>query len=306
MLKRRCDLLFFLLLLLAKSIPGQPYDLFPLSIGNRFVYEYTSFDTTYWVGTFDHSQTDSGVVVYTVDDSSLVDDYTVEWSISQIVDIQRYNKQALDWGIDSTYWVRDTVQLKLTESQLGWHQITCNAEELNDSLSISMNNEIRIWQFLDWQKVDRFSDHFEDSLITRRDSLLFRHKTGLFKRSDYFMQETHHTGPIGFRARLVDCVVGVKSGPSPDRPADHDQVINYPNPFNGSTRIEFDLMRPANVDLSVFNIRGEAVYWEAFGILPPGKQDIILNCQHLPGGLYFVRLVLNDHYILRNKFLILK
>jgi hypothetical protein len=34
---------------------------------------------------------------------------------------------------------------------------------------------------------------------------------------------------------------------------------NYPNPFNGSTRIRFTLARPADVQITILNVRGQRV-----------------------------------------------
>jgi hypothetical protein len=229
---KKTHLLILIFPILTESIHGQQYDLFPLNIGNEFIYEYSAYDTTYWVGMLDHIQIDSGEVVFTVNDSSLIGDNKIEWSISQIVNIQRYNKQETFWEIDSIYMVRDTIFLKLYESRLGRHKITCDAKELNDTLSISMNREIRIWQFLDYREIYRYSNNFEDSIITNRDSLLFRHKTGLFKRYDYFFQETHHSGPIGFNAKLKEYFVSVKNRRPLDIVKDYENVKNYPNPFN--------------------------------------------------------------------------
>ncbi len=92
---------------------------------------------------------------------------------------------------------------------------------------------------------------------------------------------------------IIDRVLGVDV---------HDELLptefalyqNYPNPFNNSTVIQFDLPRASEVQLTIYNIIGQALcqrtrYYEA------GRQEFVWDGrsgsgEDVAGGVYFYRL----------------
>jgi hypothetical protein len=69
----------------------------------------------------------------------------------------------------------------------------------------------------------------------------------------------------------------------------------HPNPFNPSTRIEFELPRRGMAELAVFNVRGEKVAVLANGVLDGGSQfrtwnGLDLNGESVSSGVYYIRL----------------
>ncbi|GJQ31679.1 MAG: hypothetical protein HBSAPP04_05180 [Ignavibacteriaceae bacterium] len=65
---------------------------------------------------------------------------------------------------------------------------------------------------------------------------------------------------------------------------------NYPNPFNPSTNIVFDLKSEASVTLTVFSAHGEKVYSEWYERLAKGRNKIKYNAAHLSSGVYLYRV----------------
>ncbi len=65
---------------------------------------------------------------------------------------------------------------------------------------------------------------------------------------------------------------------------------NFPNPFNPSTTISFDLARESVVELSVFNSAGQRVASLLNGPVGPGEIRCVWNARELPSGVYFYRL----------------
>jgi hypothetical protein len=85
---------------------------------------------------------------------------------------------------------------------------------------------------------------------------------------------------------------------------------NYPNPFNPSTTISFDLARSGKARLSVFNVKGQLVKELVDGDLAPGTHRITWNGLDAGGrgvssGVYFYRLEAGD-YVSTRKMLMIK
>jgi hypothetical protein len=64
----------------------------------------------------------------------------------------------------------------------------------------------------------------------------------------------------------------------------------YPNPFNSSTRIRFDVAKRGPITLNVFDLQGRLVQTLADGIMESGQHELSLSGEHLASGMYFVRL----------------
>ena len=85
----------------------------------------------------------------------------------------------------------------------------------------------------------------------------------------------------------------------PDPPSATALVGNYPNPFNPSTIIRFDLAAAAHVGLRVYNVKGELVATLIDAHMTPGRREVSWNATDDGGdavasGIYFCRLVAGD------------
>lgn len=80
---------------------------------------------------------------------------------------------------------------------------------------------------------------------------------------------------------------------------------NYPNPFNPSTMISFNLPLSGNVLLKVFDILGNEVANLINEHKEPGHYSIEFNGSGLSSGIYFYQLVA-ENFILTKKMILLK
>ena len=79
----------------------------------------------------------------------------------------------------------------------------------------------------------------------------------------------------------------------------------YPNPFNPSTMISFDVPELQNVSVQIFNITGQLIETLINGNIESGKHKVLWNAGNLPSGIYFVQLTSSDG-ILSKKIVIIK
>ncbi len=65
---------------------------------------------------------------------------------------------------------------------------------------------------------------------------------------------------------------------------------NYPNPFNPSTTIDFQLPRSLSVDLRVYGPTGSEAAVLVDGVLQAGRHRVVFDGSGMPSGMYVYRL----------------
>jgi hypothetical protein len=80
---------------------------------------------------------------------------------------------------------------------------------------------------------------------------------------------------------------------------------NYPNPFNPSTTIAFDLVEAGHVDLRVYDIMGREVAVLVNGTLSSGRHREVFEAKDLPSGLYMYKLTAGN-FVDMKKMILLK
>ena len=88
------------------------------------------------------------------------------------------------------------------------------------------------------------------------------------------------------------------------------EITNYPNPFNPDTKISFSLPEEQNIELIVYNLKGQKVKHLVSGQLSAGQHSVIWegkndNGKPVGSGLYFYKLRTEDK-VLTKKMLLLK
>ena len=90
----------------------------------------------------------------------------------------------------------------------------------------------------------------------------------------------------------------------------NDIISNYPNPFNPTTTISFDLAKDSNVILDIFNIKGQKIYTLVNEHLNAGYHNITWNGldnsgKKVSSGIFFYRFKTNE-YSKTKKMMMLK
>jgi len=118
------------------------------------------------------------------------------------------------------------------------------------------------------------------------------------------------TGADNYDVGTIVMVVDPHSEADLTMPAITLLGTNYPNPFNPSTTISYNLAREGFVTIDVYNIRGQRVKTLLQGIHKAGSGKIVWNGQDdighdVASGLYFYRMQTGDYSAVR-KMLLLK
>ncbi|MBK8946184.1 MAG: metallophosphoesterase [Ignavibacteriae bacterium] len=80
---------------------------------------------------------------------------------------------------------------------------------------------------------------------------------------------------------------------------------NFPNPFNPTTKIQFDIKETGIVQLNIYNNLGEFIKEIYKGNLSPGRYSYNFDATELSSGIYYYRLITNKFSDIK-KMMVLK
>ena len=70
---------------------------------------------------------------------------------------------------------------------------------------------------------------------------------------------------------------------------------NYPNPFNSSTIITFDIPEQSPVELTIYDIQGKKVVTLVNETIDQGSYSVEFDASNLPSGTYLYKLVAGEY-----------
>ena len=269
------------------------YDLFPITKGNQYNYNYQYSFATYGPGSPNYTQDDSGKISYSIIDSTITGN-KVEWLVEQRINILRHY---ITYETDTLFSVQNVYNFVLTESLNGNHELTANPPTWDSTgqwgytgiwrFPVYAPNEttIPIYRFRDMPVLEIFSSIPSNGTV---DSLWFDSR-GLYKRTyytEYFGNSQEYT-----RTKIyLDNVVLIVDNHTNKLPKDFLLSQNYPNPFNPSTAIQYSIPQQSFVTLKVYDLLGREVATLVNEVEPTGYYEKEFNASSLPSGVYFYRL----------------
>ncbi len=116
--------------------------------------------------------------------------------------------------------------------------------------------------------------------------------------------EVHEDNNIGWAPAIaLGSLTGV--GAEWSIPKNFILYQSYPNPFNPTATIKYELPNAARVNLKVFDMLGQEMKTLVDGFKSAGKYDVQFNGEGLASGVYFYRLQADD-YVNTKKMILLK
>ena len=80
---------------------------------------------------------------------------------------------------------------------------------------------------------------------------------------------------------------------------------NYPNPFNPTTTIQYNIPKYSNVSIRIFDLRGRQVALLVDQHMNPGYFSVVWNGNQYSSGLYFVQMIAGQ-YVDTKKLMLIK
>lgn len=110
-------------------------------------------------------------------------------------------------------------------------------------------------------------------------------------------------GPWSSPDSFMVVIVGVEHSAS--LPHEYALHQNFPNPFNPTTTIRFDLPYSTSTRIVIFDVLGREVSTILNSKLDPGKHEVTIDCTSLQSGIYFYRIEAG-HFTQTRKMILLK
>ncbi|MCK5823525.1 MAG: endonuclease/exonuclease/phosphatase family protein [Bacteroidales bacterium] len=79
-------------------------------------------------------------------------------------------------------------------------------------------------------------------------------------------------------------------------------LINYPNPFQSTTKFSFDASNGLQ-EIKIINLQGQNVFSKR---ISKGQSSISWDAKNFPDGIYFAKLLLNNNEIANTKLILIK
>ncbi len=108
-----------------------------------------------------------------------------------------------------------------------------------------------------------------------------------------------------YRNLLVPPPPPISVEQNPEKISGYKLSSNYPNPFNPSTIINYQLPKAGNVELKVYDVLGREVAVLVKGYKDAGRYSVNFNAKNLSGGVYIYKLTAGS-FTSSRKMLLLK
>jgi hypothetical protein len=137
----------------------------------------------------------------------------------------------------------------------------------------------------DWQQVGYVNSHGQSA--TRSDYTFVDANVQTGQRYAYRLTSIANTGETD-ELQLIVVTHGEYN--AAEAPREFRLLGNYPNPFNPTTRVVFELNQQADITLKVYNPVGQLVGLLASGTYEAGAHSVEFNAADLPTGMYIAQL----------------
>ncbi len=178
---------------------------------------------------------------------------------------------------------------------------------VDDNINASGAHEVSPWYTIDWvgwrlvswdMSNDGTGTWIGDGTLNGTlefDSIQLTHVAGQPATGVYYIDDL----------RVVSRDYLAIDGGDVEHPVEFALLPNYPNPFNPWTTIPFTLAANANIDIRVYDVKGQEVAHLLSGSMEAGHHVTRWNASQMASGLYLVKMSANDISITR-KITVLK
>ena len=287
-------------------------DVFPLAVGNEWIYRYFTSSLWWPAGNPGTTTTDSGRVRMLVSGAVVGPDST-SWELQ----VQRELVHHVVFAYlgsperDTAYAIRDSSTFILIERLDDQHRLYRNDDPSRIRMDVipftrGYVDTTSIWRY---RPVGSGDTTRIQSWIDSPGAPPFMSRF-TFKRGVGLIRNSYNSGTLDVSSEndhylLSATITGLHPNEVSVLPSSVFLSQNFPNPFNPTTSIQYVLPRSMRISLRVFDILGCQVTVLADGVETGGQHAISWDASNCSTGIYFVKLQ-TDQAILTRKMLLVR
>lgn len=298
--------LLFFLFTIGSSIAQQTTlkDIFPLAVGNRWTYNYSSDS----YGIYVHAgSSQSGTAFYKITGKYVTNDSTI-WNVFQRKEYTVVVYQG------PTLYQKDSTTFNLVEKNTGYHEIYSTSSDASCIFPFkkSSADTSKFYRYKEVSSTSNISVNLT-TLDIQSPYDIFKNKykftlscdSGIVKMSyNYLSYSASKTANYSLVNRITE--IEVQQPVTTGLPGDYTILYqNYPNPFNPSTNISYYIPRQSFVEIRVYDLLGREIGLLVNDEKPAGKHLIQFNCGNLTSGVYFYSIKAGSFFDIK-KFILIK
>ncbi len=278
-----------------------PADVFPLHIGNQWIYSYSSHSEDNENGLYGEW---TGTVTLDIV-ASLAGDDSTRWTF-----LQQASLQYCLWvqgHLDTCYPAPYINYFELIEELHGQHRLY--RENAGPSAVLAFNrttfasDTTKVWRYRVVGPGDTTT--FRIGWYPLISNYVYTFKKNVGMERVVFSYSAFPTGGGGHHFLLSSQITEIPVTGQGSIPSAVTLFPAYPNPFNPSTSVKFDLPSASEVKLSVLDILGREVAVLVNAKKPAGTYTIEFDGSGLSSGVYFYRLH-SGEFVSVKKMLLMK
>ncbi len=143
------------------------------------------------------------------------------------------------------------------------------------------------WNYIEQTTLNYYVDETYTIYSGSGDSIMIQYRVTAFGEDGRLIESDYsNTESIWANTGEVGKISHTKEG----IPEDYELYANYPNPFNPSTRISFDLPEDTNIKLELFDILGNRITILTDKKMKAGNHSVEFEPEGLASGVYICRI----------------
>nr|MBC8384347.1 T9SS type A sorting domain-containing protein [Candidatus Cloacimonadota bacterium] len=203
----------------------------------------------------------------TIDASNMTHFYMDIWTPDDTADPSVFNVKLVDFGADGVWGGGDDVE----------HEVTFDENTMDSETWVSI--DIPLTDFVNLTT----TGHLAQLIISGDPNTIYVDNI-------YFYDDDSHAQESSLHQENSFYILG----------------SNYPNPFKQTTTINYSMVKPGSVSLSIYDVKGRLVETLVQNDLEPNSYRESWNAENAASGIYFYRLSVDGREIDTKRMILIK
>lgn len=218
--------------------------------------------------------------------------------VNNIIDSNNIQGQPLLGGSGLNFNGTSTLQAIVSRNKIRWNLWGVTIQNTAKPNLGNLNNQDTTDIGLNWLYGNSHNDTIFDLYNNTPDSIWAENNwwgTNIIDSVEAHIFHKPDNPALGFVDYIpIRVTTGISTPTHSNNTAGFKLFETFPNPFNLSTVILFEVMEKGPISVDIYDLSGKKLQTIVSGVLTPGRYKYIFDATHLPSGIYFLRFRFNN------------